>query len=484
MNTSQPIFDDYPCAASALREVESQQQDSMASSQLVSASEDMSPSNDGKQSIAQKLGQGFLALLDQGFVSLNTFVTLILVAKLCGKSAVNLYVLAWSLLNVVRVIQERLIAAPYVVFAHQENRDRQTFLGSSLIQQAAFSFGTLVLFLVLASVVAGNEWLGRPGWLEMPGGMAACLLIIAVAGPMILLRDHLRTISCTHFQYPTAVFLSGTALVIQLSLIYGVYAFGWLNAIWVFAAMGFASLLPTMAWFAARPQPFRFNRRQAKSDWNVTFQYSRWLVAARVFPTVASCLLPFIALWMINEDASGAFGSCMTLANVSLIFVYGANNFFQPRAVQAFNTHGSRALCMILVESAVFFGVVLSVLCAVYFLLGDQLLAFLLTDEFVGYGGVVGILGIYGLIVSFSIVAGNGMAALGEPQGLFWGEVAFSFVTVGLAVWLCGFMGITGIAWALVGGACVATVIAGVFFAYLLRQAPADSAPEKVVGDQ
>ncbi len=478
MTVSHPTIDQTSCASEGTHEAGLPERLVTQSSQLSDIADGAAKRADGKQSVRQKLTHGFQALLDQGFVSLNTFLTLILVAKLCGKSAVNLYVLAWALFNVVRVIQERLIAAPYVVFAHQEHRDRQSFLGSSLVQQAVFSFATLILFGVLAIITAATDGF------ELPAGMAACLAVLAVAGPMMLLRDHLRIVSCTHFQYPTAVFLSGTALVIQLGLIFAVFGLGWLNAAWVFALMGIASLLPAVVWFVARPQPFRFDRVQAASDWKVTFQYSRWLVAARVFPTVASCLLPFIALWMINEDASGAFGSCMTLANVSLIFVYGANNFFQPRAVQAFNRQGKQALCMILLESALFFGVVLSALCAIYFLLGDQLLAVILTDDFVGYGNVVGVLGVYALIVSFSIVAGNGMAALGQPQGLFWGELAFSFVTLGLAVWLCGFMGITGVAWALVGGACVATMIASSFFVYLLRQIPEGGAPEISMGQR
>jgi O-antigen/teichoic acid export membrane protein len=433
--------------------------------------------DDPPQTIRQKLTQGFLALVDQGFVSLNTFLTLILVAKLGGQSAVNLYVLAWSILNVARVLQERMIGAPYVVFAHQDARDQQSFLGSSLIQQAIFSSATLVLFGLLSAVTA------RTNWLAMPDGMAVCLATIAIAGPMILLRDHLRVICCAHFKYPTAVFLSGSALLIQLALIVGVFLLGWLNAPFVFAAMGVASLLPAIVWFAARSQPFRLERQQATADWKTTFQYSRWLVAARVFPTVASCLLPFIALWMIDADASGAFGSCMTLANVSLIFVYGANNFFQPRAVKAFNQQGKKALCAILLESALFFGVVLSVLCGVYFLLGGQLLTIMLTEEFSEFGHVVGILGIYALIVSFSIVAGNGMAALGQPQGLFAGEVAFSIVTIVLAVLLCGSMGIAGVAWALVGGGCVATVIAVAFFVSLLRQVP-NATPLETIGGE
>ena len=94
----------------------------------------------------------------------------------------------------------------------------------------------------------------------------------------------------------------------------------------------------------------------------------------------------------------------------------------------------------------------------------------MLTDEYRGYGYVVGILGVHALVVAASIVAGNGMAALGKPQGLFAGEVAFSIVTVALAFALCGQLGIAGAAWALVGGSLVATVVAVWFFMHLLRQ--------------
>lgn len=479
MTVSHPTLNQDNSAAATLRDADSHSDAvSQTPRSVVAGKIDGEPTSDSRQTIGQKLPQAFLALLDQGFVSLNTFLTLILVAQLGGPKAVNLYVLAWSLLNVVRVIQERLIAAPYVVFAHQESRDRQSFLGSSLMQQAVFSFATLILFGVFAVLT------GTTDWFEMPAGMTVCLAVIAVAAPMILLRDHLRVICCAHFQYPIAVFLSGTALIIQLGLIYAVFTLGWGNAAWVFAAMGAASLLPAIVWFVARPQAFRFDRPQAKLDWKMTFEYSRWLVAARLFPTVASCLLPFIALWMIDEDASGVFGSCMTLANVSLIFVAGANNFFQPRAVQAFNREGKKALCAILLESVLFFGVVLAGLCGVYFLFGDWLLALMFTDAYSGYGNVVGILGVYAMIVSFSIVAGNGMAALQHPQGLFAGEVAFSIVTIGLAVWLCGSMGIVGVAWALVGGACVATIIAVSFFVALLRRLPDDSSLETLGGER
>lgn len=412
-------------------------------------------------SVAKQTLSGLAALVDQGFVSFNTFATLILVAKLCPRADLNVYALAWTILCFFRVVQERLLAAPYFVFAHQPDRNPKRFLGSSLIHQICFATLSGLLFIGLA------VYFSR---FDSPAGMSTCMWICVVATPLIMVRDHLRTVCCANFRYGTAVAISGAACVIQLGLIFIAYWLGQLNVYVVFAAMAIASALPALAWFAIRPITFEFNRGQTRSDWKSTFDYSKWLVAARFFPTAASCLLPFIVLSMVNEDASGVLVSCISLANLSLIFVTGANNYFQPRAVQAFHQSGSAALCKILLQSAVLFSVVLSALCVVYLLFGDQLLSLIFREDFVGNGSVVAVLGVYTLIVSLSIVAGNGMAALEKPKGLFWGEVAFAVVTIGVAFALTPSMGITGAAVGLVCGATIATLVAGGFFYHLLRQ--------------
>ena len=427
------------------------------------SSEHRPPSSAADSSIQRKVQHGILALVDQAFVSLNTFVTMIFVAQLCLQSEFNRYALAWSVFAIFRVIQERALAAPYVVFAHERDRDGPTFLGSSLVHQCCFSLLSSILLALLAVGVAID------GRME---GMASCLFWFAIATPFLLLRDHLRAVSCTHFRYGVAASLSASAFLLQTGMILAAYGVQVLRVEIVIAAMGLASLLPCLVWLLARPHPYRVYWTQVTRDWLTVSRYSRWLVAARCFPSAASGLLPWIVLWQINENASGILVGCLTFANLSMMFILGANNFFQPRAVQALHSEGKRALCRILLESIVVFAVVLSSLCGFYFLFGEWLLEWIYGEGFTGYGNVVSLLGVNVLIVGFSMVAGNGMAALGKPKGLFWGEVAYAIVTLLMALLLTAPYGLIGTAIALCCGSLAATFVSLFVLGNLLVNVP------------
>lgn len=401
-----------------------------------------------------------LALSDQAFVSLNSFVTMMVVAKFCSADELTVYVLAWSILCFFRVIEERMLASPYVVFAHQADRENSAFLGSSLVQQVVFSVASCLVFLLLAVLFTSRQ---------SPEGLSTAFAVIAIAIGPILLRDHLRAVSCTHFRYAPAALMSGSALVLQLLIMFLAHRYARLTPNIVFAAMGVASLLPAVVWLALKTEPYTFIRSQFLKDWQVCFSYSRWLVAARFFPNVVNSLLPWLVLWMVSKEASGIWGSCTTLANVSMMFVIGCNNLFQPRAVVALQTTGPTAMRRVLESSAIVFSVALSLVCLVYLFAGERLLALAFNETLSQYGMVVTLLSVHVLICSLSIVAGNGLAAMEKSRGIFAGEFAWSVVTVIAAIALTPPFGLIGTAVAICIGSLTATIVEGGWLIYWLR---------------
>ena len=403
---------------------------------------------------------GLLALADQAFVSLNSFVIVFLVSRLCEIQDINLYALTWAILNFFRVIQERTLAAPYFVFAHEKDRNASTFLGSSLTHQGVYAIASSLLFVFAAGYFAIRK---------DPEGIAACLAVLVFAAPFILLRDHLRAVSCAHFNYKAAALLSGGALFLQIGFVLVVWLTGMLNVVLVLVIMGLASLIACGFWLCLGTQQFEFDKTRVLQDWNSTKEYSKWLVAARAFPTAASSALPWIVLWCINEDASGLLLKCLTLANVALMFLSGANNFFLPRIVKSLQEKGPTAMVNVLFQSAIAFTVVLSILSLGFFVFGDWVIEVVLKAGEGDHGLVVGLLGLNFLIVSYSMVAGNGMTAMGKPAGLFWGELSYGIVAVVLVIALSPTWGLVGTAIGLCLASLVATIVETGMLYFLLR---------------
>ena len=398
------------------------------------------------------------ALVDQGFVSLTNFITFVLVAKFGSRDDVNLYVLAWSIVNVARVIQERGLAAPYFVFANQSDRDRQTFLGSSLFHQSVFAVIAAFVFVVLSVVFYFRG---------TPVGMLGCSMMLVVSAPFVLLRDHLRAISCAHFRYGAAVFLSSLAMLLQVAIIYGAFVAERMNVVVVFGAMGISSFVPCLIWILARPQPLKFDRTRFKSDWNDTLEYSKWLVTARIFPSVAMGLVPWIVIWVLDEDAAGTWGACVTLANISNMFVFGANYFFMPKTVRALDRDGIPGLYRVLIQTAVTFTIVLSALCMFYWWFGDFVMEHIFSGAFKGNASLAAVIGLSYLIVSYSTIAGNGMTAIGKPEGLFWGELSYGMVAIAAVIVLAMQYGLMGAAIGMCLAAVAATIVETAFLVRL-----------------
>ena len=100
---------------------------------------------------------------------------------------------------------------------------------------------------------------------------------------------------------------------------------------------------------------------------------------------------------------------------------------------------------------------------------GDWLLTTVYGSDFAGYGLLLTLLTLNTLIVSFAFVAGNGMAALAKPKGLFAGEVAYGICTLVMTVALVPRFQLMGAAAALGLGSLCASLISLVVLRRLMK---------------
>lgn len=414
----------------------------------------------GQGGLARLASLGSLALLDQVVVSATNFATTFLLAKLCSQSEMGLFGLCWTIFGFQRTAQERMLSAPYMVFAHRPDQEKTTWLGSSVMHQRMFGIGcTLVAWGLAAFFYYTNE----------PAGMGPVMLTFGLMSSFLLLRDHVRAVCSTHFRYDVSLAVDCATSVLQIGGIAALYFFNVLSISSCILVLGLACLVPTVSWLWLAPQKYRMDRTRYSSDWKTSWGYSKWLVAARSIGISGLYLIPWIVAWLMDEAAVGTFTVCTTLAGFALMFVMGINNLFAPRTIAAFQSGGMPALIRSLLETVVVFSALLGSVSLAMFFLGDRMLSFF-GAAYAGNGLVVFYLCLSMFAVSISIAWGNGLAALGKPRGYFFGEVAYFLVAVGLARVLIPVWQLEGAALALVGASLAVSTVTGVVLLRLILQ--------------
>lgn len=397
-----------------------------------------------------ELRLGSLSLLDQIVVSATNFLTMALVARTCSAAEVGVFALVRSVLDYARTIQERMLAAPYLVFAQEDDRDQQTLLGSNLVHQGFFAAAGVILVLLAGYVV------GRTG---NPPGAAPVMIALAVGLPGMLFRDQLRAICGAHFRFDQGLRLDLWAGIGQLGLIGGLAACQKLNPLTAIAALGVACVVPVIIGLRSTPVVAKISRERLLPDWIATWDFARWLLLARAIGIGGFFLIPWMVAWRLDAAATGTYAACASLVGLSLMFVMGVNNYFQPRTVRAYREQGTAGMLRIIRNTILVLGLFLACVCVGFWFLGGWLLGLVYHPRYVEAGGIAFWLSVSTLAVSVSIACGNGLAALRAPKSFVWGEFSYLLVSVGLAWKLIPLYQLHGAAWALVGGGIAASLV-------------------------
>lgn len=402
------------------------------------------------------ISRSLISLMDQVVVSGCTFFTMYMVSGQCSKADVGAFALAATVVNFIRTVQERAIAAPYLAFALKPGFDRNSFRGSSFVHQAVFALSIALLALTVRAVESA---------LGFGASSLALSASLALTIPLLMIRDQIRAISAANFEFVPQLVLDITIGVIQFA---GLFWLAWRNQFsiaGVYLAMGLACLLPSTIWLWMHRQSLEIDRAKILADWRHNWIYSRWLVGARVVGIFGYLVVPWMVAFFLDKSETGAFAVCSSLVGISLMFVTGLNNYFQPRTIREFHRNGVAGLKLSLVESIVIVSSVLIMISVVLGLGGNLILELLFGSNFAGYGNIAFLLSLSMLSVSFSVMFGNGLAALGNSRHYFWGEFACCAVSVSSAAVLIPLWGLAGAAQSLILGGVASSIVTGLTLA-------------------
>ncbi|HJT35773.1 MAG TPA: oligosaccharide flippase family protein, partial [Pirellulales bacterium] len=276
--------------------------------------------------------KGLAAMLDQAVVSAASFITSVFVGRFCGEEALGLYSLGFTLLILVRGIQESLVLTPYTILSPRlSNRRHASYAGSVLVHSGLAAL--ISMLMVGLGAVAFSAVVGLPRLAPVLGMLAAML-------PLLLLRDLARRFLFADLNLHRALLLDLTVAACQLALIAWLSAAGWLSAVTAHTAAGLACGVAAVAWLLRSRHGLRIQRRRILGDWVRNWSLSRWIFAEHLCGITNAYSPHWLLALLLGAAATGEFAAAMTVVLLLNPFIIGLGNLLGPATARAYANGG------------------------------------------------------------------------------------------------------------------------------------------------
>jgi O-antigen/teichoic acid export membrane protein len=274
-----------------------------------------------------QLGRGVSALLDQGVVSLGTFVTNVLLARSLGQGEYGLYALVLGVMLLLNSVHAALVAYPLSVKGatadeHELRRLAAGSLGLAGGLAAAMGAGLFAAVAALGSV-------------ELACWSAAALVLWQA-------QETVRRALVAHLRYGAALWGDAVSYLGQAALIWALSQEGRLSLGAAFAVMSFTSAAAAglqAVQLRLRPGGLREGAHLARSFWSL----GRWALFTNLVGNFTTQAFPWTLAAFHGVGAAAALQSVVNLMGVSHPVMFGINNLIIPVAARVVADRGVAA---------------------------------------------------------------------------------------------------------------------------------------------
>ncbi|MEM9589085.1 MAG: oligosaccharide flippase family protein [Planctomycetota bacterium] len=404
------------------------------------------------------------ALSDQAVVSGISFLTTIMIGRICGKSELGIYSMGMSVVVLAIAAQQSLVSAAHTVFSVRLQGDlRRRYNGSIAVQFAALN--------LLIAATLGLSAIGF--WIWLPGSETAKILgPLAIVCPCVLLREFARRFEFASFQVTRALMLDGLIAAVQVVLLAMLAYSTWLSGVaglWVVAT---ASGLCAAGWWTLSRRQFQLSGGDHADEFVRGWQFGRWVFGGQMAFAMVGFSMQWMTAGLIGEAAVGVYGACMTLVMLSNPVVLGLQNLLSPSIASAMHQGGAASVRRLVAKATAAFTLLLSTFATVVFFLGDRLLSFIYGSQFAGNGLTISLLclGVFASAVGVSF--NHGLRTLERPEFNFVASV-LGLVAGALTAWtLIPNWGVSGAACGYATSCTVTAVVRLISFLIVSWSAP------------
>ena len=395
---------------------------------------------DGSRSLS-KLGS--LAILGQCFYTGTNFLTAVLVGRWGGAVDLGEYSLAFSIAMILYALQRAILIAPFVVIKNKlDDTTRKRVRGSIVLSTLLIAAASLVVLLA-----AGYS-------LKLT--IAFALAFTLVAG---LLRELVRQLAIAELSFVRSLVIDFAASAIQLSLI--VAAAFWLQQIHaqvVLVCIGVACTVVACGALLHTRAQFTFSRQALMADLSLLWPVGRWVGVSQMLSTAQAFLMPWIMALCHSVELAGIYAACWTLVQFVSPAIEAIGNVLNSALAFSVQQRNWSEMRSRVLTTSMIFALIMGGVLVLAVLFGQVALLKIYGADFANHSTILTVLAISAAITSLGFPMAKLLIHLGYAAHNFGIVLATLIASASAALILLPSIGVSGAAWALVIGACVATL--------------------------
>ena len=379
---------------------------------------------------------GLVILFDQGCCSITTFLCGVFVARACSKDEYALYVLGFTLLMVVQLVQHSIVSIPFTVHSPQMDLARSaSYFGSKVIHQATLSTVTIAGLVGTAVLLH---------MIRLNSHMTGMLLGLSVGVFGLLMRDFMRYILLARLQIWSSLLMGLMANFATLIGLYWAYSSGRLSAAFAYIIVGFSSALPAMLAVISRRREVMIQRSQVVRDLKRDWRFGRWLLISYVANSFGVQSMPWLLLLFYGSESVAIMGVLIAITGFIRPIVIGADAYLVPKLANRLKDGGLRSATKAgTVAFAAMGGAMLAYVLSMA-LWGEALVGVFYTERYQGHAGSLVFMAVAMGLIGTNIPLRALLRVTNRPKAESFASVCGSLVMIlaglSLVPW-CGILG-------------------------------------------
>jgi O-antigen/teichoic acid export membrane protein len=418
---------------------------------------------------AREFIQTMWVVADQAVVSLASFISTVIVGRVCGREQLGIFVLATTTFWLLAGIPNALTWTPFTSRAPRMSLARRASYRGSITTHTAILTAVLCSAFLLAGLVP-STWFGEGRWFS-----TMCLALVPFVA-MMMLREHVRRICMSEVAARDMILLDTPIAVVQLGALLGLAKLNWLTA--DSALMGIAAAcLICVVWLATRRSQFDFCRRRTAVHWSYNLQFGSWLLAHSIAWLLADSLYRWIVGWEYGLDGLGRFASAQAIVLVINPLLLTATNFGRALSANRLASGGMHDLRRFTIQATLLLSLVAGVAFLALATVGGPLVELIFGDQYAGLGGIVAALCLGMMIRTAGVPIDSSLVALRQGRVMFVSILAQLAIVILAGIPIIAYYGPIGVGYTMALAYAASGVIQWHHFLKLERQVANGLAP-------